>query len=71
MGVTSHSLHFASQMSHYVSVFVAVARTTLEVVASFARQREVWNLSLPTGFTVAMVDPVENTNGNVLAVVHL
>ena len=35
---------------------------TPEVVASFARQREVRNLSLAAGCTVAMVDSVDNAN---------
>ena len=62
MGLISHSVHLASQMSHHASVFVAVAETTPEVVASFARQREVQNSSLATGCTVATVDSVDNAN---------
>ena len=62
MGLISHLVHFSSQMSHHASVLVAVAGTTLEVVASFARRREVRNLSLATGCTVAMVDSVDNAN---------
>ena len=59
MGLISYSVNFASQMSHHASEFVAVAGTTPKVVASFERQREVWNSSLATGCTVATVDSVE------------
>ena len=69
MGLIPHSIHFASQMSHHASVLVAVVGTTPEVVASFARWREVQNSSLAAGCTVAMVDSVYNANENVLAVV--
>ena len=62
MGLISHSVYLASQMSHHASVLVAVAGTTPEVVASIARQREVQNLSLATGCTVAMVGSVDNAN---------
>ena len=62
MGLISHSVHFASQMSHHASTFVAVAGTKTEVVASFARWREVQNSPLATGCTVAMVDSVDNAN---------
>ena len=56
-------MHFASQISHYhASVFVAVAGTTPEVVASFARQRDVQNLSLAAGCTIATVDSVDNVS---------
>ena len=58
----SHSVHFASQISHHASVFVAAAGTTQEVVSSFARQRKVQNSSLAPGCTVAMVDSVNNAN---------
>ena len=44
------------------SVLVDVAGTTLEVVAPFARQREVRNSSLAAGCTVATVDSVDNAN---------
>ena len=40
MGLISHSENFASHISHHASVLVPVAGMTLEVVASFARQRE-------------------------------
>ena len=60
MGLKFHSVHLASQMSHHASVLVAVAGTAPEVVAYFARQREVQNSSLATGCTVAMVDSVDN-----------
>ena len=56
MGLISHSVHFASQMSHHGSVEVAAAGTTPEFVAFFARLREVWNSSLATRCTVAIVD---------------
>ena len=59
--IDSHSVHFASQIRHHASDFVAVAETTPEVIASFARQREVQNSSLATGCTVAMVDSVDNS----------
>ena len=62
IGLISHSVHFASQMSHHTSVLVDVAGTTPEVVASFARQREVRNSSLAAGCTVATVDSVDNAN---------
>ena len=62
MGLISHSVHFVGQMSHHASVFVAIAGTTPEVVASFARQREVQNSSLAAGCTVATVDSVDNAN---------
>ena len=55
-------MHFANQMSHHASVFVAVAGMTPEVVASFARQREVRNSSLAAGCTVSTVDSVGNVN---------
>ena len=58
MRLISHSVHFASQMSHHTSVLVGVAGTTLEVVASFARPREVQNSSLAAGYIVAVVDSV-------------
>ena len=58
----SHLVHFASQISHHVSVLVAVEGTTPVDVASFARLREVWNSSLAVGCTVAMVDSVGNVN---------
>ena len=60
IGLISHLVHFASQMIHHASVVVAVAGTTLEVVASFARQREVRNSSLAAGCTVSTVDSVGN-----------
>ena len=62
MGLISHSVHLASQMSHHASVLVAVARTTLEVVAPFTGQREVQNSSLATECTVATADSVDNAN---------
>ena len=62
IGLISHSVHFDSQMSHHASVFVAVAGMTPEVVASFARRREVRNSSLATGCTVATVDSVDNVS---------
>ena len=62
IGLISNLVHFASQMSHHSSVFVAVAGTNPEVVASFARQREVQNSSLATGCTVSTVDSVGNVN---------
>ena len=62
MGLISHSVHFASQMSHHASVFVAVAGMTPEVVASFARQKDVQNSSLATGCTVSTVDSVDNVS---------
>ena len=61
----SHSVHFASQMSHYFFVFVAIEGMTPDIVASFARQREVQKSLLATGCTVAMVDSVGNVNQNV------
>ena len=66
MGLISHSVHFASQISHYqASVFVAVAGMTPEVVASFARQRDVQNSSLAAGCTVSTVDSVDIVSQNV------
>ena len=62
IGLISHVVHFSSQMSHHASVLVAVAGMTPEVVASFARQREVQNSSLAAGCTVATVDSVDNAN---------
>ena len=62
IGLISHSVHFSSQMSHHASVFVAVAGTTPEVVASFAKRREVRNSSLAAGCTVSTVDSVGNVN---------
>ena len=62
IGLISHLVHFASQISHHASVVVAVSGTTLGVVASLARWREVQNSSLATGCTVARVDSVGNAN---------
>ena len=62
IGLISHLVHFASQMCHHASVFVAEAGTTPAVVASIARWREVRNSSLATGCTVSMVDSVSNVN---------
>ena len=62
MGLISHSIHLASQMSHHASVLVAVVGTTPEVVASFARRREVQNPSLDAGCTIATVDSVGDVN---------
>ena len=42
--------------------FVALEGTTPEVVASFARRREVRNSSLAAGCTVSTVDSVGNVN---------
>ena len=57
IGLITHSVHFANQMSHHASVFVAVEGTTPAVAASFARQREVQNSSLATGCTVLCWPP--------------
>ena len=62
IGIISHLVYFASQMSHHCSVFVALEGTTPEVVASFARQREVQNSSLAAGCTISTVDFVGNAN---------
>ena len=65
MGLISHSVHFVSQISHHTSNFIAVAGTTLVVVTSFARQREVQNPPLASGCTVATVDSVDSVSQNV------
>ena len=62
IGIISYSVHFASQMSHHCSVFVALEGTTPVVVASIARRREVQNSSLATGCTISTVDFVGNAN---------
>ena len=62
IGLISHLVHFASQISHHASVVVAVSGTTLGVVASLARWREVQNSSLATGYIVSTVDSVSNSN---------
>ena len=62
IGIISHLVYFASQMSHHASIFVAVVGMTLAVVTSLARWREVQNSSLATGCTVARVDSVGNAN---------
>ena len=62
IGIISHSVHFANQMNHHASVFVAVEGMTPAVVTSFARWREVQNSSLAAGYTVSMVASVGNVN---------
>ena len=62
MGLISHSVHFASQVSHHASDLVAEAGMILEDITSFAKQRGVQKSSQVTGYTVATVLPVGSTN---------
>ena len=60
----SGSVYFASHRSHHALLFAAVAGTTLVVVVSFARQREVQNSLLAAWCTVAISLSVDNVNNN-------
>ena len=65
IGLITHLVHFASQMSHHASIFVAAVGMTLVVVTSLVRWREMQNSSLATGCTVSRVDSVGIANYNV------